>query len=322
MRMTGEASSKRASESPDEPRERWTSTLLVRLLDALGAVVCALPLDWALALGRLGGELVALTQRRYTARIADHHAAMFGRPPASPARFARAVYRHYAQLFIEVLRLPTLTPARVRRLVDCTDYDRMLADHGPLGPLICTSGHWGNWEMTAACAALLGLEMHVVVRPLDDPALDRWLVARREGAGIRAVAKWNVVWALKKHLQRGGLAALLTDQHARGKGVRWVRYGARLAATVPTIAQLHLRVPAPIVVGAILRIDRPAPGGPRYRYHIVEWIDAPQTGKRAAPAAIDQVLEQVHDALTAGISAAPAQYLWTHRRWREPPADR
>ncbi len=294
--------------APTPQRRRRALALLLATIDVAARRA---PPALLLAIGRAIGELAALALPRLERRLTEHHRALLGVPPRSPRRFLRAVLRHYGLLAIEVLLQPRLVAGELTRWIDTRELHRAVRRlHGAGAPVLCTSGHFGNWEWAGAAACRAGLPLEAVARPLDDPLLDQFLVRRREEAGIVVHSKWNVVWALKKALDRGAAIAINADQHARGPGAVRVRFGTRSAATFPTIAQLHLMTGAPILVGSVVRTRRGAP----YRFVVLDVIEREGTERDSAD--IVRVLERVGDALTKGIAAYREQYLWTHRRWR------
>lgn len=300
-------------------RPRFWEPLAVGLLELWGRFSCALPRSLALAQGRLLGELAALTQGgKLERRLADHHRSMFGEPPASPRRFMRAVFRHYGQLVIEFLRLPLLDRASLAGIVDLSDWDRVKAKVEGRGDgvgLLIGAGHFGNWEMAATVITLLSERpMFGVVRPQDFPRLDAWFTGRRERCGMKVLTKWNVMLELRKRLSEGANIGLLVDQHSSSKSALWVRYGERLAATVPSMAQLHLRTRAPILVGTVIRKRS---GYAALACDLIEHDpEAPRT-----EATTRAILERINAAIVRALRRYPEQYLWTHRRWREPPPE-
>jgi KDO2-lipid IV(A) lauroyltransferase len=301
-------------------KRQWVVAIdrsLVCILELFSRIVCAMPNRWALALGRIGGECAALVLPRSIQRIADHHTAMFGHPPRTPRRFQRAVLRHYGMLAIEILRLPVLARQGCAAVIDLAParrfHQQLLARYPQRQPMILTSGHFGNWEYAAAMAAAIDGPLHVVVRPLDLPLLDHWLNTLRAAAGVTVHSKWNVLRPLLQALRERRSVALLTDQHARQHSAIWVRHGTRLAATIPSLALLHLRSRAPIVVGTVIRTRQ------GYRTLPIEIIDIAPDSHGDQTTRV--VLERIHDAIVRGLRAYPEQYLWTHRRWRTPPPE-
>ena len=58
------------------------------------------------------------------------------------------------------------------------------------GVLFATA-HLGNWELSAFAHGLLTEPMNVVIRPLDNPAVDRLVERRRQLSGNKLIEKWD-----------------------------------------------------------------------------------------------------------------------------------
>lgn len=264
--------------------------------------------------GRSAGRLVFRFQGRHLERIAYHHAAIFERPIAGAElrRFARRFYEHLALLAVEFLRMPLVTRENVGRIVDTTELEALrglLAEgHG----LLATSGHVGLWEYSGHVAALTGFPVHAIARPLDNPLLQGFVERIRSTGGQVVFAKWNVLWSLKKLLDRGAVVGINADQDTTYNHV-FVPFGRRLAATSATIGQLHRATGAPVVVCTVHR----QPDDVTYRFRVWRVVRRPRTDDADADARA--VMAEVNEGFVEAIRSCPEQWLWTHRRWKTRP---
>ena len=87
------------------------------------------------------------------------------------------------------------------------------ADRAGRGVLFATA-HLGNWELSAFAHALLAAPMHVVVRPLDNPLIDRLVERRRALSGNRPIFKKDFARAILKALAANQAVGILIDQNA------------------------------------------------------------------------------------------------------------
>ena len=88
------------------------------------------------------------------------------------------------------------------------------------GVLFATA-HLGNWELSAFSHALLETPMSVVVRPLDNPLIDRLVERRRTLSGNRLIDKRdnpNAGECANKDFATLSNMLLLTGQHPRLPG--------------------------------------------------------------------------------------------------------
>ena len=167
--------------------------------------------------------------------------------------------------------------------------------------------HFGNWEILPDVASAVGIPLAVVVRPLDNPHLERLLLGSRRATGQVFVAKRNAMLALQQHLATGRSVGLLPDQ-ATYKGVT-VGFLGRAAWTTPVPALLALYQQRPIVVVACFRTGRLRFGG-----FVSDPIwPAPHSTEKAE---VIRLTESMNRAMEEVIRAHPEQYLWMHNRWK------
>jgi KDO2-lipid IV(A) lauroyltransferase len=183
-------------------------------------------------------------------------------------------------------------------------------------PVVLVSGHFGNFEITLYAAGLLGFSTHAIARRLDNPWLDRWINAIRSVRGQFILPKDGSAGEVDAVLRRGGIIALLGDQHAGAKGC-WVEFLGRPASCHKAVALLALVSGAPLLVSYGKRTT-----GPLHFEFGLEGVADPQ---RLDPGVADvrSLTQWYHDALARLVRSAPEQYWWVHRRWKgEPPRKR
>lgn len=174
--------------------------------------------------------------------------------------------------------------------------------------ILFVSGHFGNWEIMPIAATEYGLEGGLVYRPLNNPYVDRWMVAQRRkhgpadqiSKGAQGTKRIFTLLRAKKSI------FLLVDQKT-SEGVPAPFFG-RTAMTTPAPAALALKLGS-----VILPVSNERLNGARFRMTVHDPIAFEPSGD--------------HDrdvlALTAAINAAmekcvryrPSQWLWIHRRW-------
>ena len=81
------------------------------------------------------------------------------------------------------------------------------------GVLFATA-HLGNWELSAFAHALLTGPMNVVVRPLDNPLIDRMVERRRALSGNSILSKRDIARPILKALAANQAVGMLIDQNA------------------------------------------------------------------------------------------------------------
>lgn len=189
-----------------------------------------------------------------------------------------------------------------------TEHVRGLLDHG--GPGILVTGHLGNWEITRAATAKLGLVFATIYRPSDNPHVDQIIQDLRRlqpddpnllfPKGARGARRALL------HMRNGGCLAILPDQKMND-GIE-ARFFGRPAMTASALASLALRTRCPVIPFRAQRI-----GPARFRVTWEAPLPLPDSGNRAAD--VLALTQAVNDRLETWIRAAPASWLWLHRRW-------
>lgn len=218
-------------------------------------------------------------------------------------------YRHFGLLVAEFPEIRGLSPGTVDWYVDWKESLPLL--NGLLAEgkgVLLVSGHLGNWEFFATAMAAKGFMTGGIIRPMDNPYLDRYIRTVRESSGIEAWDKSGALARMYAALRDGKGVGILIDQDA-GQNGEAVPFFGQPASTYATHVDLSLRMGAPIVVLGMHRI-----GALRFALD-VDRVLRPQ-GSKSDQAARLLMLEQVNLALERLILRSPDQYLWQHRRWK------
>ncbi len=273
-----------------------------------------LPRSWALAVGEGMGLLAYYLRSRW--RKVGHRNLALVFPTLSPRErrcLLKRSFRNLGRLLGEFSRFPHLTPETIRALVTyegLEHYERARAQGR--GVLILTA-HFGAWELSAFAHALYGYPMAVLVRPLDNPRLDRLIEAYRTLSGNRLIPKREAARHILRALRRGETIGILMDLNTQPHEGLFCDFFGRPACTSPLIARLALRTEAPVVPGFLIWDERT-------RIHILHF-DPPvpliRTGDLERDAQLNT--EQFNRILESFIRRYPDHWLWIHKRWHTRP---
>jgi KDO2-lipid IV(A) lauroyltransferase len=223
-------------------------------------------------------------------------------------RIVRGVYRHFCAIVIETVHMPRRYHLHnYKQFTSLREPQRMFEVFLSGRPVLCVTGHFGNWEMAGYTLGLFGFRSHAIARPLDNPYLDRFLRAFRERTGQKLLAKHGDLDNMEKLLQEGGILATLGDQDAGPRGL-FVDFFGRPASTHKAIALLALEHKVPILISGMPRLDG----------KLVLWsVDViyPEDYDKS-PDPIRAITQRFTADLETLIRAAPEQYFWVHRRWK------
>jgi len=250
-------------------------------------------------------------------RARDHLRIAF--PDASEAeveKLAIAAYQHLFMLGAEIARSPrTMNIDSVLDYVEFSNVSKGLEAIVSGRPCILMTGHCGNWEVLAITAALLGIPMHAIYRPMDFEPLDNWIRRERSRPGLIMLDKFGAMHQLPKLMEQGACPAFVADQNAGDRGV-FVPYFGRLASSYKSIGLLAMKFNATIICGAAHR-RHGADGTMRYRFTIHDTFGPEDWATHPDP--VFYLTARYRRALEIAVREAPEQYLWMYRIWKSRP---
>lgn len=180
--------------------------------------------------------------------------------------------------------------------------------------IIFLTGHFGGWELSSFVHSLNGYPMSIVVRPLDNPYLDRMVDRYRSLHGNRSFAKQDFARGLLSALKKREIVGVLMDTNMTPPQGEFVDFFGVPACTATGIARVALHADAS-VLPAFTVWDK---GLRKYRICIDPALKLVRTGDSDADAiANTQLFTKVIESYAARF---PEQWLWVHRRWKTRPA--
>jgi len=236
---------------------------------------------------------------------------------APPLRSAmvKAMYRTLGQNAFEFLNLKGRTPQQVTGLIETVEGREHVESALAKGKgFIAVTGHIGCFELLAAYWANSGYSVNVVARELWEKRINDDLVSIRDGLGYRSIDRDSGGREVIRILRANGVVAVLMDQHTRVSGT-YVPFFNRPAHTPTGVAKLAIRTGAPIVPMAIYMTK---PGKHIIRI-LPEILADSVTGDDQQR--VDALTERSTQAIEQLIRFDPKQWVWFHKRWREPEAD-
>ena len=286
--------------------KHWIEHAAVR---AVRAIVRMCPMSWTRALGaRLGGVLYFCDARHRRIALDNLRAAFPGRPDKERRTIARGVFAHLGRLLFELLKIDGMRHETLLSLVESEGEEHVRDAYTRGRGVLFFSGHFGYWEVFALAHALKVAPISLVVRPLDNPRLDRLLERIRRQTGNTLIPRQSSVRRILHELAANHAVGILIDQHLHGPDAIAVQFFGRRAATTSALAALALRTGAPVIPVFAL----PLPRG-RYRLIAEPPVQPPSVD---SPDPVRELTQRCTDVLEMYVRRYPDQWLWMHRRWR------
>jgi KDO2-lipid IV(A) lauroyltransferase len=227
--------------------------------------------------------------------------------PEKREKIIDAVFRSIARLLLTFSRFPDLQAANIGEWIEYegVEHYRAAKDLGR-GVLVATA-HLGNWELSAFAHAWLTEPMDVMVRPLDNPLIDRLVENRRTLSGNLLIYKRDGARAVLRALRENRAVGILVDQNTSlAEGV-FIDFFGKPACASPAFVKLAHHSGAVVIPGFALWDEE------RGRYVLRFYPAIEMTGDAVTDT------QRLHAAIEAVIRQYPEQWLWIHRRWKTRP---
>jgi KDO2-lipid IV(A) lauroyltransferase len=232
---------------------------------------------------------------------------------AERARILRGEFTSLGRQLAELCQFPRYTLENVTQVVvydGLENYERAYARKK--GVLFLTA-HFGGWELSAFAHSLHGHWLHVVMRPMDNPYLDRLLRHYRTMHGNKTVDKDDFVRGLLAAMKAEETVGILMDTNMTPPQGIFVNFLGIPACTASGLARIALRTDAAVVPGFTIWDE--ALG--KYRLRFDPALELIRTGELEADiAANTQMFTKV---IEDYVRQYPDQWLWVHRRWKTRP---
>lgn len=234
-------------------------------------------------------------------------------PMEERKRILRGVYVSLGRQFGEIPRFPDYTPENVGRVAEHVGLENFLeAEKRGKGVLFLTA-HIGGWEIGSLAHSIYGHPLHAVMRPLDNPYLDRLTRRLRTAHGNWVIDKNEFARGVLGALRRGETVGVLMDTNMTPPEGIFVNFFGRPACTTSSIGRLALKTGAAVVPA--FTVWNAETG--KYEIRFEPALDLKETGDMeadvvAATAECNRILERA-------IRRNPDQWLWVHRRWKTRP---
>ena len=294
---------------PDRRRSTLRNWIEYIAVASLVATLRWTPRSLAERIGRAyAGLLDAAAPRLRRTALRNLEMAMPELGEEERGRIADGVFRSIGRLMVGAARLPSLNRGNVEDWIRYDGFEHYEEAKRRGRGVLIASGHLGNWELSGVGHALLcGETMHVVVRPLDNPLIDKLVQDRRMIAGNHMIGKKEFVRSMLKALQSNATIGVFVDQNTMFDQGVFVDFFGIPACSGTSFAKLAAHTGATVITGFAIWIESEG----RYRLKFSPPLE--MSGDLVEDTA------HVQAAVERAIREYPDQWLWIHRRWNTRP---
>ncbi|MBX6342778.1 MAG: lipid A biosynthesis acyltransferase, partial [Thermomicrobiaceae bacterium] len=224
------------------------------------------------------GELVYLAFPTYRENVIDNVSHVLGKAPSSRRvrRVARQAFRNSARNFVDLLRVPSVSPEELRASVRWSDESRRRLDEvvaaGKGGVIV--SAHYGAFDYVGQVLWAHGYDLTVLttrtVPEFIDTAVSHLRASR--GARLESATPGGVRRVLSR-LKRGELIGLIADRDFFQSGIPVTFFG-RETTLPPGPVRMARDTGAPIVAAFARRLHHGYQLSVEPPFHVEKTADA------------------------------------------------
>lgn len=277
------------------------------LLKGFSRLLCRLPYRLVLWLGSLLGWLHGTLGRSQRKRAIQQLQQRLGLSESEARHTANRMFANIGKTLLEILWIPALTPARIRRWVTIENPHYLTEAMSKGKGMVILTAHFGTWEWMAARFVQEGIPVAAIAQTQPGPGLDRLLNEYRQLLGMQPYARGNALAAALKALKKGFMLGFLADQDAKQNGI-FVDFLGVPASTPQGPAVFALRAGAPVVPAFIVRQPRKG-----HRILVSPPIYADPTQPETAE--IERLTCEMTRVMEDRIRRYPEHWWWFQRRW-------
>jgi len=234
-------------------------------------------------------------------------------PASERRRILRGVFTSLGRQLGDFCHFPRYRRENISQLAIYDGFENFERAQSRGKGVLFLTAHFGGWEISSFMHALHGHPLHILVRPLDNPYLDRLVTRYRTLSGNRTIPKQDFARSMLAALRAGETVGILMDQNMLPEQGVFVDFFGIPACTSTLMARMALRTDAAVVPGFCLW----DPALRRYRVRFEPAMETIRTSNEEADivantAAYAKVIEDF-------VRRYPDQWLWVHRRWKTRP---
>jgi Kdo2-lipid IVA lauroyltransferase/acyltransferase len=220
---------------------------------------------------------------------------------------AHRYYRGFGDVLVEVVKATSLPAQEIRARVATRGLEPVKALMTSGTPVLLVAAHQCNWEwMLLALSLELGFPLDAAYKPLVDPWAEREMLKLRVRFGSRMVPAQQLLGDIIRHGRTPRAIAMVADQEPRtSEHQYWTRFLNRETAFYVGAEEIARATRFPVYFIAMRRLRR------GYYEIAAEALASP-----GEPLASGELTERYARRVEAQIQAAPADWPWSHKRWK------
>jgi KDO2-lipid IV(A) lauroyltransferase len=220
-----------------------------------------------------------------------------------------AFYRNLCDIILETLKLATIRPEEMRKRLNFINPELagQFVEHGK--PAIILGSHLANWEWSLSSGAVnFSFPVDGVYKPLSDPFFDWFMRETRSRLGAHLIPMKDTLRDMIRRQKIPRLICMLSDQTPpKGEIQFWTTFLNQETGFYVGADKLATSFQYPVIFFGTRREKR---GHYAFEFELLH------DGKEVLQEGSFEITERFARTLEKWIRENPADYLWSHRRWK------
>ncbi len=222
----------------------------------------------------------------------------------------RKFYRHFCDLIFESLKLAGMSREEIGKRMQYINHEALLKHYEEGRSVMLHTSHYGNWEWTSSFSLLLPEDKPVfqVYKKQKNDISNEIIDSLRTRFGAKNVEMKSLLREMVRHRQEGqlGMYGMLSDQSPGRSGMKFfTRFLNQHTAVIVGTEQLARKFNYPIYYVRLTKLKR--------GYYTCELMPLELQPKATQEF---EISEKYMRLLEEDIMNEPANWLWTHKRWK------
>jgi len=291
-------------------RQRFEYAIVWVLVKTLGALPRSMARAVAIAVGT---TIYVLHSRLRRTGLRNLELAFPEKSPSERRQILRGVFASLGRQLAEVCRFPKYTLENVDDAMIYDGFENYDEGRKRGRGVLYLTAHFGGWELSSFVHSLHGHPMRIVVRPLDNPYIDRLINHYRTLHGNTTFGKETFARGLLAAMKARECVGILMDTNMTPPQGIFVDYFGHQACTASGLARVALRTDAAVVPAFSIWDTKLK----KYRLRFDPPVELIRTGNDEAD--IVGNTERFTKVIEGFARRYPDQWLWVHRRWKTRP---
>ena len=228
-------------------------------------------------------------------------------PPSKHIEIQQAFYVNFCDLLLESIKGLSMSEQSLKTRYHYSNPELLDQAAKKNGGVLLLGSHLTNWEW-GVLSFSMSLESSVlgIFKPLSNPYVDRYLSCCRRRFGLKLSSMKRAGRAIIEHRQQATVFVLIADQSPSDtRNAHWISFFGQETAFLQGPDKLARKTGYPVFQFDIQRVKR------GYYEVSFESIELSPKGLKEGG-----ITKRFAGALEERIKAKPADWLWSHRRWK------